>query len=42
MIVTDLSTNERRADAMAKLGVSYALGFTVGPTMGGLIAKYYR
>jgi OCT family organic cation transporter-like MFS transporter 18 len=42
MIVTDLSESTNRADALAKLGVSYGIGFTVGPAVGGLIASYYR
>ncbi|XP_064653154.1 solute carrier family 22 member 18-like [Lineus longissimus] len=41
MIVTDLSDSSNRADSIAKLGVSYGLGFTVGPSIGGLIASHY-
>ena len=30
-----------RADALGKLGVSYAIGMVIGPFVGGLITKKY-
>lgn len=30
-----------RADALGKLGVSYAIGMVIGPFVGGLITKRY-
>lgn len=41
MVVTDISDQEGRADALGKLGVSYAIGMVVGPFIGGLITKNY-
>lgn len=41
MVVTDISEKEGRADALGKLGVSYAIGMVIGPFVGGLITKKY-
>lgn len=41
MVVTDISDKEGRADALGKLGVSYAIGMVIGPFVGGLITKNY-
>lgn len=37
--VADITSPKERVSAMGKLGASLALGFIVGPAMGGLLAK---
>lgn len=37
MVMTDVSSNKERADALGKLGVSYGVGMVVGPTIGGYL-----
>ena len=37
MVMTDVSDNKERADALGKLGVSYGVGMVVGPTVGGYV-----
>ncbi|BFZ11456.1 hypothetical protein BsWGS_14495 [Bradybaena similaris] len=41
MIVTDVSSTEKRADAIGKLGLSYGIGMVVGPVIGGLLARMF-
>ncbi|XP_035660071.1 solute carrier family 22 member 18-like [Branchiostoma floridae] len=41
MIVTDISDEGNRADALGKLGLSYGIGMIVGPFLGGQVTKYF-
>uniref|UniRef100_A0A3P8RI79 Organic cation transporter-like protein 2 n=1 Tax=Amphiprion percula TaxID=161767 RepID=A0A3P8RI79_AMPPE len=41
MVVTDLSEPDKRADALAKLGLSFGIGMIVGSTLGGQLIKHY-
>ncbi|CAH1247962.1 SLC22A18 [Branchiostoma lanceolatum] len=41
MIVTDISDESSRADALGKLGLSYGIGMIVGPFLGGQVTKYF-
>ncbi|CAG5123025.1 unnamed protein product [Candidula unifasciata] len=41
MIVTDISSSEKRADAIGKLGISYGIGMVIGPVIGGLLARMF-
>jgi len=41
MVATALSTPDKRAGALARLGFSYGLGMVVGPSLGGLINKNF-
>ena len=40
MVITDISEPERRADALGKLGVSFAVGMIIGPVLGGQLVKH--
>ena len=42
MIVTYLSTESERTSALSRLGFSYGIGMVVGPTLGGLVSKYFK
>jgi OCT family organic cation transporter-like MFS transporter 18 len=37
MVMTDVSDNTDRADALGRLGVSYGVGMVVGPILGGYV-----
>ncbi|XP_078664646.1 solute carrier family 22 member 18-like [Branchiostoma floridae x Branchiostoma belcheri] len=41
MVVTDISDESSRADALGKLGLSYGIGMIVGPFLGGQVTKYF-
>ncbi|MBN3325080.1 S22AI protein, partial [Atractosteus spatula] len=41
MVVTDLSEPERRADALAKLGLCFGIGMIVGSSLGGALSTHY-
>lgn len=41
MIATTLSSEQNRAQSLARLGFSYGLGMVVGPSLGGIITKNY-
>ncbi|XP_066268311.1 solute carrier family 22 member 18-like [Branchiostoma lanceolatum] len=41
MVVTDISDENSRADALGKLGLSYGIGMIVGPFLGGQVTKYF-
>jgi DHA1 family tetracycline resistance protein-like MFS transporter len=38
--IADVSTNENRAKNFGLLGAAFGLGFIIGPSIGGLLAKY--
>lgn len=37
-VVADITTKENRSKGMAIIGISFALGFIIGPAMGGLLS----
>ncbi|XP_066509656.1 solute carrier family 22 member 18-like isoform X3 [Hoplias malabaricus] len=41
MIVADLSANEKRADALAKLGLCFGIGMITGSSLGGTFSTRY-
>ncbi|XP_013399044.1 solute carrier family 22 member 18-like [Lingula anatina] len=41
MVVTDMSEEKQRSDALGKLGLSYGIGFIVGPLVGGVLTKAF-
>lgn len=41
MVITSLSDEDGRAVALSRLGFSYGIGMVVGPTLGGLVTKYF-
>lgn len=41
MVMTDITNDEDRASAIGRLGVSYGIGMTIGPLVGGFITKHY-
>ncbi|XP_038051575.1 solute carrier family 22 member 18-like [Patiria miniata] len=41
MVITDLTDDTQRAEALGRLGLSYGLGMIVGPLIGGMVTKYY-
>ncbi|XP_072527382.1 solute carrier family 22 member 18 [Salminus brasiliensis] len=41
MIVADLSPSEKRADALAKLGLCFGIGMIAGSTLGGTLSTRY-
>ncbi|GFR98821.1 solute carrier family 22 member 18 [Elysia marginata] len=41
MIVTDVCSPSKRADALGKLGISYGVGMVVGPMIGGLVSRLF-
>ncbi|XP_062845679.1 solute carrier family 22 member 18 isoform X2 [Trichomycterus rosablanca] len=41
MIVADLSQNEKRADALAKLGLCFGIGMITGSSLGGTLSTRY-
>lgn len=41
MVVTDLSEPDKRADALAKLGLCFGIGMIAGSTLGGQLIKHY-
>lgn len=41
MIVTDVCSPSKRADALGKLGISYGVGMVVGPMIGGLVSRFF-
>ena len=42
MIVTDVCSPSKRADALGKLGISYGVGMVVGPMIGGIVSRLFR
>ncbi|KAK3785937.1 hypothetical protein RRG08_013940 [Elysia crispata] len=41
MIVTDVCSPSKRADALGKLGISYGVGMVVGPMIGGIVSRLF-
>ncbi|XP_030650343.1 solute carrier family 22 member 18 [Chanos chanos] len=41
MVVTDLSTEEKRADGLAKLGLCFGIGMITGSSLGGMLSTRY-
>ncbi|XP_022057743.2 solute carrier family 22 member 18 [Acanthochromis polyacanthus] len=41
MVVTDLSEPDKRADALAKMGLCFGIGMIAGSTLGGQLIKHY-
>ncbi|RUS87736.1 hypothetical protein EGW08_004482, partial [Elysia chlorotica] len=41
MIVTDVCSPDKRADALGKLGISYGVGMVVGPMVGGTVSRLF-
>ncbi|XP_008293098.1 solute carrier family 22 member 18 [Stegastes partitus] len=41
MVVTDLSEPDKRADALAKMGLCFGVGMIAGSTLGGQLVKHY-
>ncbi|XP_033473334.1 solute carrier family 22 member 18 [Epinephelus lanceolatus] len=41
MVVTDLSEPEKRADALSKIGLCFAVGMIIGSTLGGHLNRRY-
>ncbi|XP_071804683.1 solute carrier family 22 member 18-like [Asterias amurensis] len=41
MVMSDLTDESQRAEALGRINLSYGLGMSIGPLVGGLVTKYY-
>lgn len=41
MVVTDLSENNMRADALSKLGLCFGIGMITGSSLGGTLSTHF-
>jgi len=41
MVVADLSENEKRAEALGKLGLCFGIGMIAGSTLGGTLSTRF-
>ncbi|POB14246.1 ferrochelatase [Halobacteriovorax sp. DA5] len=39
-VVADVTTNKNRSKGMATIGIAFALGFIIGPAMGGILSLF--
>ena len=41
MVMSDLTDDSQRAEALGRISLSYGVGMVLGPLVGGLVTRYY-